>query len=141
MASFQAYNKLIISEEDGLKLYRCGDAVLGYEFKCQYPSYRGTYLSCIEGFEVVVDGKKVPDDSVFILLNGKSFLISQLADLYMEYWYILDKATIRVIDLNGLSAGEHAITVNIRHRIPYTGYGGNHLVLDGTNTKVMTIEA
>jgi len=141
MAAFQAYNKLIISEKDGLKPYRCGDSLLGYEFKCQYPSYRGTYLSCIEAFEVLVDGKKIPDSSIYFLLNGKSFLISQFADLYMEYWYILDLATIRSIDLDGLTPGDHAITVNIRHRIPYTGYGGNHLVLDGTNTKVMAFEA
>ena len=56
MAQFASYNKLMISEPDGLKVFKEGDAVLGLEFKLRYPSYRGTYLSCIEALEIRIDG-------------------------------------------------------------------------------------
>lgn len=140
MPAFQAYNKLIISEEDQIKNYKVGDAVLGYEIYCRYPSYRGTFLSCIENFEVYVDGEKVPENTIYFHINGKQCLISQFKDLFLEYWFILDKARLLILKDGGLSSGEHEVTIKIRHRIPYTGYFGQYMVLNGSDTKVLTVK-
>ncbi len=138
MAQFQAYNKLMICD-DGITPLRVDDAVLGYEFQIRYPSYRGTFLSCIESLHIAVDGNPVPDENVQFLLNGKTFLLAQLAEMYKEYWYVLDKATIRVVQLGGLPAGAHTVTVDMRHRIPYTKYADSCLALDGHCEKTLTV--
>lgn len=139
MAQFQSYNKFIISKEDGVRNFAVDGHILGYELKCQYPSYRGTYLSCIEKLELYVDGERVPDSKINFLINGKSFLLSQLKELSGEYWFILDKATLRVYQNGGLTEGRHGVKISIKHRIPYTGYFGSYLVLDGTDEKELEV--
>ena len=140
MAQFQAYNKLLISAAEGICNVKAGDMTIGYEFYGQYPSYRGTFLSWIEGLEIYVDGERVPDNTVYFHVNGKQCLLSQLKDLYLEYWFILDKARYMIIKEGGMSAGEHEVTIKMKHRIPYTGYFGNYLVLDGSDTKVLQVK-
>lgn len=138
MAQFQSYNKLLVCPDDMQNVW-AGDAVLGYEVFCRYPSYRGTFLSCIEGFELIVDGQAVPNDKIYFHLNGKQFLLSQFKDLYMEYWFILDKARLLVLREGGIAPGAHEVTIRMRHRIPYTGYFGQYLVLDGADTKTLCV--
>lgn len=137
MAQFQSYNKLLISRQEEIQNVTAGNLVLGYEFCCQYPSYRGTFLSCIENMEVIVDGEPVPGETIYFQLNKKQCLLSQLKDLYLEYWFILDKAKLLVLKEGGLPAGEHEVTVRMRHRIPYTGYFGSYMVLNGEDKKIL----
>lgn len=139
MAQFQAYNKLLISADEGISNVKVGDAVIGYELYSRYPSYRGTYLSCIEDMHVYVDGEKIPDSIIYFHINGKQCLLSQLKDLYLEYWFILHKAKILILKNGGLADGEHEVKITMRHRIPYTGYFGNYLVINGSDTKVLAL--
>lgn len=139
MAQFQSYNKIFISKEDEIKNFVVNGHIMGFELKCQYPSYRGTFLSCIENFELYVDGERVDDSRINFILNGKIFLLSQLKDLHSEYWFILDKATLRVYYEGGLKQGKHNVKIRIKHRIPYTGYFGTYLVLDGEDSKELVV--
>lgn len=107
-----------------------GGTVYGYEFTLRYPSYRGTFLSCIEALEVTVDGKAVPQADLRFTLRDKQFLVSQLAQLNHEHWYVLDDARLTVMHFGGLPAGPHTVAVRMVHRIPYTGYFGQYLVLE-----------
>jgi len=137
MAAFEGFSKFLISEKEGIRNIKAGNMILGYEFYCQYPNYRGTFLSCIESFEISVDEKRIPENSVYFDLNGKQFLLSQLKDLYMEYWFILDKAKIFILREGGLSIGIHSVSIEMKHRIPYTGYFGQYMVVDSKNTKML----
>lgn len=113
----------------------------GYEFRLHYPTYRGTYLSCIEALWFEVDGQRVPDESVEFHLNGKQFLLSELPDLFAEYWQITDDAVIRVVDYKGLQPGtKHMVKAHMQHRIPYTGYNGDYGVEISECTKELTVE-
>ena len=134
---FQAYNKILICD-DPLTSTVVDGVTIGYEFKIKYPSYRGVYLSCIEQLAFHIDGRPIDKQDVFILLNGKQFLIDELPELFKEYWFISDKATIRVIDPRGISAGDHQVRVFMKHRVPYTGYFGEYLVLDSDVTRTLT---
>lgn len=135
MAQFQSYNKILVCQEDGISNVFVNGQIVGYEVKCKYPSYRGTYLSCIEVFELYVDGQRVEDGKISFILNGKSFLLPQLKELFSEYWFILDKAVLRVREPAGLGPGEHRVEIRIKHRIPYTGYFGEYLVIDSRDAK------
>lgn len=123
------YDELMLERSQLFNL-SAGDVMYGYAFTLRYPSYRGTFLSCIEGLEVTVDGVPVPEEALRFTLRGKEFLVSELAELNHEHWFVLDDALISVMKPGGLKASEHDIAVKLTHRIPYTGYFGEYLTLE-----------
>lgn len=135
---FQAYNHMLIADEP-IRNVKASDVVIGYEFKLQYPSYRGTFLSCIEQLSIFVDGAQLDDKNTVFCLNGKQFLLSELAECFKEYWFVLDYATVRVLLPGGLPRGKHTVRACIRHRIPYTGYFGQYMVMDADETKTLDV--
>jgi hypothetical protein len=136
---FQAYNKILICEDD-LKNRYVGDIPIGYEFKIKYPSYRGTFLSCIEALEFKLDGKKIPEEQISIHVNGKDFLIGEISECFKEYWFVREPATVCVLQQGGLTAGKHELDVYMKHRVPYTGYFGEYLVLESHVIKQKELE-
>lgn len=136
---FQAYNKILICE-DAISNVAIDGVTIGYEFKIKYPSYRGAFLSCIEALTFQVDGESIDGDGVTLYLNGKQFLLDELPELFKEYWFVRDKATVRVMRGGGIAAGPHQVHVFMRHRVPYTGYFGQYLVLNSDVTKTLPAE-
>ena len=130
------YDDLLISNEKISNL-KTGNYVYGYSFNLQYPSYRGTFLSCIEALEITVDGKKIPEKDIRFHVNGKEFLVSELSELCHEYWFILDKAKIIILKEGGILKTNHNIKVYLKHRVPYTGYFGQYLVLESICEKTL----
>lgn len=115
--------------------------VYAYEFQIHYPTYRGTWLSCIEELYVEVDGERVPDADIEFHLNNKQFLLSELVHLSEEYWHIQKNAVIRVVNGKGLlKDSRHTVKVHMQHRIPYTGYEGDYGVEISECTKELTVE-
>jgi hypothetical protein len=133
--SFKSYNKIILCD-DTVKNLVVDGRTLGYEFRIKYPSYRGTYLSCVEELNFELDGVPVPRNSVYFLLNNKQFLLDELPELFKEYWFVVEPATIRVMLPGGIAPGEHTVRVLMRHRVPYTGYFGQYLVLNADVSRV-----
>lgn len=128
------YDELLL--KDGLITnLSVGGFNYGYSFAVRYPSYRGTFLSCIEALEVTIDGLKVPLADLRFTVNGKEFLASELSELSHEYWFVLDDAFITVLKDGGIVQGEHQVSVYLKHRVPYTGYFGQYLVLDSVCEK------
>lgn len=134
---FQAYNNILICD-DPIENIVDEDVTVGYEFHIKYPSYRGAYLSCIEDLKFEIDGVPIDSDKVFFEINGKQFLLSEIPECYKEYWFVRDKATVKVIRFGGISKGEHSIRVYMKHRVPYTGYFGQYLTLISDRTKKLT---
>ena len=132
---FKAFNKILIEEDQKIEQFSVGDVILGYQFRIRYPSYRGTFLSCIEKLDFLLDGEPVERKDVIFCLNGKEYLLDELKDQYTAYWFVLDYATIRVLRDEPLAPGKHSITVDILHRIPYTGYEGDYLRLACASTQ------
>ena len=136
---FQAYNHMTIAKRN-IKNIKAKDVTVGYEFQMQYPSYRGTFLSCIENLEIEVDGEALKNADTVFILNGKQFLISELKDCFKEYWFVLDFATVRVTKIGVLSPGKHTVHVKMRHRIPYTGYFGDYMIQEADETRILDVE-
>lgn len=134
---FQAYNKILICKDDIENVVVEG-VTIGYEFKIKYPSYRGVFLSCIEDLRFKMDGKDIDKKDIYFYLNGKQFLLDELPECFKEYWFIREKATVRVMKSGGIAPGEHSLNVFMRHRVPYTGYFGQYLVLDSDMTDTLT---
>lgn len=137
---FEAWNKLLVCDKD-IKNIAAGDIKVGYEFRLQYPSYRGTFLSCIESFEVRVDGELIDNKEIGFAINGKEVLVEEFPELFREYWFTLDNPAVRIYRTGGLEKGsKHKIYVKMNHRIPYTGYFGNYMVVDSVCEKELTVE-
>ena len=134
---FQAYNKILICKDD-IENVVVGDVTVGYEFKIKYPSYRGAFLSCIEDLQFRMDGESIDQKDIYCYLNGKQFLLEELSECFKEYWFVRDKATIRVMKDGGIAPGAHSLNVYMKHRVPYTGYFGQYLVLDSDVTETLT---
>lgn len=136
---FQAFNKILIGDQK-LQPYEEAGITLGYQFQIRYPSYRGTFLSCIEKLDIYFDGTQVDPSHIYFCLNGKEYLIEELKDQYKAYWFVLDFATIKVMTDELPTAGPHDITVDMYHRIPYAGYNGSYLGLPSKVTKTLIYE-
>lgn len=132
------YDPILLCD-DAIQNLGFGGFTYGYCFKLQYPTYRGTFVSCIEGLRIEVDGTEIPAEQLRFSLNGKQFLIDELRELHREYWFVLDKATITVMSEGGLAEGEHEVCVSLRHRVPYTGYFGQYMVLDSKCSKKLPV--
>ena len=136
---FVAYNEIMIVDRPIRNTVAAGVRI-GYEFEIRYPSYRGCFLSCIEDLRFAVDGREPDPDLVCFGLNGKEFTLAELPDLFREYWYIMSPARIRVTQIGGLEPGPHKIRVYMKHRVPYTGYFGQYLILESDRTATLLCE-
>jgi hypothetical protein len=116
----------------------------GFEFDVRLAYYRGLYLSCIDKFEVVVDGEKIDSNDITFCLNDKEFSVYQLPHLISEFWTILTPANIKVRKPGGLPAGEHEIELTLILRSPYMplpGGKGDHkyVPIDSCDKKILSI--
>ena len=136
---FAAFNKYMVCDDD-IEVNKAEGIVLGYEFKCKYPTYRGAYICNVLKFQVFIDGEEIPQEKLRFGVNGKFFLMSEIKDMYKEYWFTGSKAIMRIVDENGIAPGQHTVKMIMTHKIPYTGYFGNYLVLEGTCEKTLSVK-
>ena len=135
----ESYFKHVICEDGLENIYVNGNRV-GYRFKIRFPSYRGTQLSCITDLTVKINGAEIDKSKILFCLNSKQFLLSQLPELFNEYWFILDEAELQIEHSNGLEKGEYEVDVGISYKIPYTGYFGNYLNSSGIHSKKLCVK-
>lgn len=129
---------------DSLKNTYVNEKKMGYEFQIRLSNYRGHFLSCIEEFGVMVDGKEVSSDNITFCLNDKEFTVNQLSSLVSEFWNLIEPATIKVYSPGGLTKGEHQIDVTLILRIPYMAVPGSvksrdYAVLDSCGSKKLAV--
>ena len=117
----------------------------GYSFNIRLGYYRGLFLSCIDKFEIKVDGKTVKDEDVTFSINGKEFCPYQLSDCISEFWLLTEPATIKVSKKDGLEKGEHNIEVTLILRVPYLpipveGVERSYMPIDSCEEKKLILQ-
>ncbi|MBU7591273.1 C-glycoside deglycosidase beta subunit domain-containing protein [Metabacillus halosaccharovorans] len=117
---------------------------MGYEFQIRLSNYRGHYLSCIHELAVSVDGKEIDSNDFTFTLNNKEFTVNQLPSLISEFWSVVEPATIKVYEPEGLEEGEHHIDLKLLLRIPYMPVPGNgegleYALLDSCGSKNLSV--
>ncbi len=108
-----------IFKQGSLENFYAWGEPMGFRFQIFQNRYRNVPLSCIEKFELSVDGRKLDNLYVHFCLNGKKFQPKELRDMYNEYWAMQDAATIEVDQMGGLTEGEHEIEVYMTGRSAY----------------------
>lgn len=128
----------VIREEDFYNILLNGKQV-GFNLDLRINYYRGLPLSSVQKIELTIDGEKIPEYLMMFELNGKCFAISQLPELYSEYWGIKTPAHLRVFNY-GLAPGEHDVGVRIEYKSPYMKFApGIYGMIDGSCEKRMAI--
>ncbi|MDD3411983.1 MAG: DUF6379 domain-containing protein [Eubacteriales bacterium] len=118
----KAYDQYLLCDDDYGNLLICAKPI-GYVFRVRMPNFRGNYLSCVEELSFTLDGQPIAQECITVALNHKRFLISELPQMYKEYWDVNDCAAIEVECAGGL-IGEHAIGATMRLRYGYSAYFG-----------------
>jgi hypothetical protein len=83
------------------------------------PWYRSLPLSCVEGLEVELDGRRTPDEHLALRVNGHHHPVYELRQLHEVWWFVLDALELVVATSAEVDPGAHRVAVTLRLRIPY----------------------
>lgn len=87
----------------------------GCELRVRSPWYRSLPLSSVL-IELDVDGDAVEPGRMRFCVNDRDRAFDELAEVYDEFWFVLDAGRLRVRDVE---PGEHEIDFRLGLRIPY----------------------
>jgi hypothetical protein len=113
----------------------------GFAFDVRLPWYRALPISCVEGLEVALDGRKVATEDLTLEFNGTSYKLADLPPLHDDWWYVADGAPVTAPLPESLGAGEHELDVTIHVRIPYIIESGVPLVMSEHCVKSQEVAA
>jgi hypothetical protein len=103
------------------------------------PWYRALPLSCVTGVSLTVDGEEVPADTIRWVLSDQRYTLSELADRWDTWWYVLDSATVE-----GAVTAELGDTADVQVKIglllPYIPAGDGFLQIVEPDQKTLDVE-
>jgi hypothetical protein len=92
---------------------------VGFQLKVRITYYRGIPASCVEAFDVTVDGEKFPVDQVTFSIGGRSIPLTEIGRAVDVRWPFGDPATLTIRKPGGLKPGIHDVEVVETLRISY----------------------
>lgn len=91
----------------------------GFNLQLRSHWYRSLPLSCMN-IKAKVDGNPIDENNIAIEVNGKSFAFREMPELYDEWLFIQDAATLKVKNPISLEPGrEYDVQVDFGLYIPY----------------------
>ena len=91
----------------------------GYTFEVDNLSYRGVWVSTLEGIRVWVDDEEIPQENLMVCLKGMKFSICDLGSHTEVFWGARDQFVVNVNKVGGLTAGEHKLEIEILKRADF----------------------
>lgn len=106
----------------------CG-CCTGFTLGIDNLSYRGTWISTIEGINLTVDGVLIPEETIQVCIKGMKIPVASLGGHTEVFWDPKDECILSVNQIGGLTPGEHTLSIEIIRRPDFGhSYGDN---LDG----------
>ncbi len=112
------FEKYMICTRGFKNVYEGGQPA-GFQLKVRITYYRGIPVSCVEGFEVTVDGETFPLESVNFSVGGHTFPLTEVGKEVDVRWPFGDPATLTIRKPGGLKPGIHDVRVVETLRISY----------------------
>lgn len=106
-------------KEGSLKNKNIEGCCTGYTFEVDNLSYRGIWVSTIEGIRIVVDGEEVETSDIMLSLKGMKFPVCDLLGHTEVFWGARDRCVINVNKVGGLSKGKHTVEIEILKRADF----------------------
>ena len=91
----------------------------GYTFEIDNLSYRGIWISTLEGIALTVDKTPVAEENIMVCLKGMKFPICDLGGHTEVFWGATDTCVINVNKIGGLCPGEHTLAIEIHKRADF----------------------
>lgn len=110
--------KYLISTR-GFKNYIENGQTTGFQMNVRITYYRGVPLSCVEGFDVTVDGESFAPEKIRYLGEGRLYTADQLAEETNARFQFYAPLTLVVSKPGGLVPGVHEVEVTEKLRISY----------------------
>lgn len=129
--------------DNSLRSIIVNNSKIGFAFDIRLSYYRGLFLSCVDEFDLFVDGERINHQDITFCINGKMFPIEFLRECSSEFWGLTTPARIEVLKEKGLDIGDHQIDLTLMLRIPYMPIPlGDKLIympLDSCGKKTLTL--
>ena len=103
----------------GFKNVRQGGNVTGFQLDVRITYYRGIPLSCVEGFDVAVDGESFTMEKIRYSIGGRTYTPVEAENATTVRWPFGDALTLIVDKPGGLKPGIHEVQVTQKLRISY----------------------
>jgi hypothetical protein len=91
----------------------------GLELDVRLPWYRSMPLSVVEIASLRVDGQAVPLAEIRFEVNEKSFRLDELPGQIGEFWFVLDRAVLRVPATPVAAGSTHQVELQLNLYPPY----------------------
>jgi hypothetical protein len=125
--------------DDSLRLVKQGGRLQSLLLDIRLNYYRGLHLSNITKFDLKMDGKAIPAANIIFRLKDKEFAVSQLPDLYTEFWGIKERVTLECF-IGPVAEGEHDIELTMLLRCPYMQFApGVYSSIDSSARKTLVL--
>jgi hypothetical protein len=109
----------------------------GYSIHARMPWYRGLPLSSIMDLALTVDGQAAPPQAITVETDGVERTLSQAAETWDQYWYVLDDLIIRVAGGRVEQRDQHTVDLTLGLRIPYLPIKGEPVTITEHYSKTM----
>ena len=111
------------------------EKINGFELKTLITYYRGIPLSMVHDVKIAVDGVEIPRESIKFSPNNQDyFTLDEMETVSSYKWEYGEEATIFVEKEDGLSKGEHDVSLTTVIRVAYIP-----VPFDGKRTRKVVI--
>ena len=95
--------------------------VEGFELKTHITYYRGIPLSMVNDIKVAVDGEEISRDAIRCSVDDGEywFSLDEMTTVVGHKWEYGEPMTVRVLNNEGLSKGEHKVKLTVIVRTAY----------------------
>jgi hypothetical protein len=84
------------------------------------PWYRSLWLSSVSDIAVLVEGREIPTDDLWVELGERTFRVDELADQWDVLWFIQDRLVVVVpLDEPPAEGQQVDVEVTVDLRLPY----------------------
>lgn len=114
----QVFEKYMILTRGFKNVHQDGN-IVAFQLQVRITYYRGIPLSCVEGFDVTVDGETFTPANIRYSIAGRTFTAAEAAQAGTVRWAFGDPLTLLVSKPGGLKPGMHDVKVVETLRISY----------------------
>ncbi len=103
----------------GFKNVSENDQITGFQLKVRITYYRGIPLSCLDRFDVTVDGETFGPEKMTYTVGDRAFTPKEAENAVNVRWFFGDPITLTIRKPGGLKPGTHDLQVIETLRISY----------------------
>lgn len=123
------FEKYMLCEDGFRNVFDEDGDIIGFQFKIRVCYYRAVRLSFIKDLKVTVDGREFKREQFRFTTAEGTFTMDEMTTMPYLYWDFGEKATVTVLDRDGLGRGNvpdtRRVHVELFLNIPYAYDGFN----------------